>query len=277
MKRIGLALIRERIHHHRSSLDDNAKQLLDLHLQLATQLSPMDWEYIDRATAAQGEMLLRRNTERQKTKYDRLDVRKDSLHAPEQKRVVVNLSSAEIDEATSLVLSKGLNFVPTSRRIPYLEILGSVEQAVRNLPVEAAEDVRGEISMALKRAVPPKSNISGEERRALNTLRKNSAITVLPADKGNATVLLNAEDYHRKIQELLHDPTYRTIPRDPTDSIVRKTIALIKKSLPTSERNSSLVPQAPAPPRLYGLPKIHKEGTPIRPIRPFETEESDGG
>ncbi|XP_071440817.1 uncharacterized protein [Hetaerina americana] len=120
--------------------------------------------------------------------------------------------------------------------------------------------------MALKRAVLSKPNITREEKRALLSLRKNPDITVLKADTGKATILLNTMDYHRKVQQLLQDAAYRTITRDPTDALVRKTTTLIKKSLPGSEANRNLVPQAPVPPRLYGLPKIHKEGAPLRPI-----------
>ncbi|XP_071450120.1 uncharacterized protein [Hetaerina americana] len=218
MRRTSLALLRERIHHHRSALDDNAKCLLDIHLRLAACLSPTDWDFIDRTTAAQGEMLLRRNTERQKKKYERLDMGKEAVPPLDRQRLVINLTGTEIDESTSLVLAKGLNFAPTPRSIPYLDIVGSIEQAIRKLPQEEAEEVRGEVSMVLKRAV------------------------------------------------LLEDPAYRTINRDPTDAIVRKTSALIKKTLQTPEASRNLIPQAPVPPRLYGLPKVHKEGAPLRPI-----------
>ncbi|XP_071449226.1 uncharacterized protein [Hetaerina americana] len=266
MRRTSLALLRERIHHHRSALDDNAKCLLDIHLRLAACLSPTDWDFIDRTTAAQGERLLRRNTERQKKKYERLDMGKEAVPPLDRQRLVINLTGTEIDESTSLVLAKGLNFAPTPRSIPYLDIVGSIEQAIRKLPQEEAEEVRGEVSMVLKRAVVPKPNITKGERRALISLRKNPDVTILPADKGNATVLLNTDECHQKIQKLLEDPAYRTINRDPTDAIVRKTSALIKKTLQTPEASRNLIPQAPVPPRLYGLPKVHKEGAPLRPI-----------
>ncbi|XP_071453564.1 uncharacterized protein [Hetaerina americana] len=120
--------------------------------------------------------------------------------------------------------------------------------------------------MVLKRAVLPKLIMMREEKRALLSLRKNPDYTVLKADKGNATVLLNTMDYPRIIQHLLHDPAYRTITRDPTDVLVRKKTTLMKKSLPSSEANRNLVPQAPVLPRLYGLPKIHEGGAPLRPI-----------
>ncbi|XP_071439029.1 uncharacterized protein [Hetaerina americana] len=152
------------------------------------------------------------------------------------------------------------------RSIPYLDILGGVEQAIRKLTQEAAEEVRSEVALALKRSSLPKPNITKDEKKALVALRRNPDIVILPADKGNATVLLKTEDYHQKVQQLLADATYRRIPRDPTDSIVRKTTSLMKKNLPPEEYNRNLLPQVPVPPRLYGLPKIHKENTPLRPI-----------
>ncbi|XP_046391246.1 uncharacterized protein LOC124159465 [Ischnura elegans] len=41
---------------------------------------------------------------------------------------------------------------------------------------------------------------------------------------------------------------------------------LILQSISASEDTKNLIPQAPVPPRLYRLPKVHKEGVPLRPI-----------
>jgi hypothetical protein len=39
--------------------------------------------------------------------------------------------------------------------------------------------------------------------------------TILPADKGNATVALNSVDYSQKIGAVLQDPAYRRLAKDP--------------------------------------------------------------
>jgi len=54
--------------------------------------------------------------------------------------------------------------------------------------------------------------------------------------------------------------------KDPTDAIERKTTLLLKKSTLTEETRRQLCPAGSRPPRMYGLPKIHKEGIPLRPI-----------
>ena len=120
--------------------------------------------------------------------------------------------------------------------------------------------------MVLFRAIPPKSNLSRKESLALKTLRDNKDIMILPADKGNATVLMKKEDYHQKILDVLADDAYRAMPCDTTDAISRKTTELIKKSGILEEELRNVRPKAPAPPRIYGLPKIHKTGVPLRPI-----------
>jgi hypothetical protein len=53
---------------------------------------------------------------------------------------------------------------------------------------------------------------------------------------------------------------------DPTNKIERPTTSLIKKSDIPEEDVKKLNPHASVPPRLYGLPKIHKEDVPLRLI-----------
>jgi len=75
-----------------------------------------------------------------------------------------------------------------------------------------------------------------------------------------------ASENKQKISSLLQDPAYRKLTKDPTGSIERKTMALLKKSSLTEETCQQLGPAGSRPPRLYGLPKIHKEVVPLRPI-----------
>ena len=45
--------------------------------------------------------------------------------------------------------------------------------------------------------------IDKDERTALKTLRQDETITILPADKGNATVVMDTEEYKQKVKSLL--------------------------------------------------------------------------
>jgi hypothetical protein len=56
---------------------------------------------------------------------------------------------------------------------------------------------------------PDPDNLTRAEREELRNSKKNTDLTVEPADKGNATVILNAVDYKQKISSLLEDPSYK--------------------------------------------------------------------
>ena len=117
----------------------------------------------------------------------------------------------------------------TPRTIPIEDILAGVEKAVQYLPVEMAEEARQETVRIIKSSSRPRNKITKAERETLRTLKNNTDLTILPADKGNARVILNTADYKQKITSLLEDPAYRRLTRNPTDSTERKTALLLKK------------------------------------------------
>jgi hypothetical protein len=141
--------------------------------------------------------------------------------------------------------------------LPIEDILTSVA-VILSLPVEAAKEVPQETVRILKASGRSRDNLSVAERRALRSLRANADLTVLQADKGNATVVLNIKDYNEKVSALLSAATCRRLPKDPTEAVERKTTLLLKKSSLPEEAVQQLRPQASRPPRLYGLPKIQK-------------------
>ena len=173
----------------------------------------------------------------------------------------------------------GLNFVPSPKDIPVTEIITETEYAIKRLQYDksngvdedAIAELRSRVTGALKSAKPPRSNITKAERSALFELKKDQNITILPADKGRATVILDATTYDDKINALLNDgKTYLKLDKDPTKNYQNKLIKLLKEF--KSEGNlseakySKLYPSACCVPQFYGLPKVHKEGAPLRPI-----------
>ena len=58
-----------------------------------------------------------------------------------------------------------------------------------------AEEARHESVRIIKQANKPNDSLTRTERTALLSLRKNTDLTILTADKGNATVIMNTTDY----------------------------------------------------------------------------------
>ena len=108
------------------------------------------------------------------------------------------------------------------------------------------------------------------EQKALENLRKDTTRTVLTADKGVALEVMNKQYYEKKAEELLNQPTYKNITNDPTTRYRNKLINLLQ-TIKTQEGidealYKKLYPTGAGVPKFYGLPKIHKKETPLRPI-----------
>ena len=60
-------------------------------------------------------------------------------------------------------------------------------------------------------------------------LKRDRDHIVLTADKGVTMVIIDRQDYINKSNNLLNQPTYRTIPQDPTNTIKNKLISIPKR------------------------------------------------
>ena len=122
----------------------------------------------------------------------------------------------------------------------------------------------------MKKIHPPRSNITREERKAIDELRRDNTKIILTADKGVSMVVMDRDEYHQKVEALLQESAYWPIPNDPTNKYKTKLTALLKSIKTEGGINEStykrLYPTGAGSPKFYGLPKIHKEGTPLRPI-----------
>ena len=85
---------------------------------------------------------------------------------------------------------------------------------------------------------------------------------------------MDKTDYHNKMDVLVNDKqTYEVLTRDPTPTLQRK---LYKKIFSLRQTDVINNPQyfrlrcsVPQPPKLYGLPKLHKPNIPMQPIVSF--------
>ena len=149
---------------------------------------------------------------------------------------VVNLSSRSLNEAEVSLLKKGLNFAVTPADIPATEIIAKVESAVRQLDAERADTVRRAVNAILQQAEPPKPNITKEQQDAFKSLKEDKSIMILPADKGRASVVLDADTYHAKMSALIDSGPYQLVNKDPTDRLTRK----LSEKLLTLKRNGHI-------------------------------------
>jgi hypothetical protein len=81
----------------------------------------------------------------------------------------------------------------------------------------------------LRRSNIPNSNLTKQQRRALRSLRRDKDIAILPAVKGNTTVVLDRSEYDEKMRALIGTPTYRKLTKDPTTTQETKLLKILRK------------------------------------------------
>ena len=129
-----------------------------------------------------------------------------------------------------------------------------------------AQELRAETNYMLRRAKPPRSNITQEEKKALKELRENQDRMVLTVDNGVAMVAMERKDYKDKVEGFLTQPAYKTITTDLTNKLKAKLIQKLKRI--KRETNmwagmyKTMYPTCSTAPKFYGLPEIHKTSTP---------------
>ncbi|BHF63453.1 hypothetical protein SprV_0200644500 [Sparganum proliferum] len=109
---------------------------------------------------------------------------------------------------------------------------------------EATEEtkslIRHQVSSLLM-AHRPREALSKDERDALRELKADKYLPIVTADKGRSTVVLDRTDYLRKAKGLLEDRQfYAPCATNPVKALTREIDAT--------------------------LPKVHKDGAPLRPI-----------
>lgn len=205
---------------------------------------------------------------------------KRDLHMKHNIDWFVNKTEEDIPTNIQWLLSLGPKFAlpNTKETFPLFKCIAEGEDCVQTLENKDKQEISRTKLVSLIDDHLNKNKLNKREQLILNTvvqsekyLKRNKEILILNSDKGNITVAMNKTEYNNKMKDILKDMcTYRRLKRDPTSVLQSKNNALIEKlfninAINVTEKNKLIARVATAP-RIYGLPKIHKEGTPLRPI-----------
>ena len=117
-------------------------------------------------------------------------------------------------------------------------------------------------------------NLSISDHQTLKNLAKNKDIVIIKLDKGNGAVVMNRSDYVTKMNDILVDTSkFEKLNADPAvvmraleDKINRLLRTLKKESVIDEATYKKVFSSGAQPGLLYGLAKVHKLNTPMRPI-----------
>ncbi|CAF1520615.1 unnamed protein product, partial [Didymodactylos carnosus] len=213
---------------------------------------------------------------------------------------IVNLSKRSLTDVERKALENGLHHVYSTGKLDYAQLLCNTEYFYARLlnfrtsyrhweQKSASEKVLHQLSSEQLRAAGKLRNcvetftaqsekqlckFRNEHKdifQALRGLAKDKNIVITRPDKGRGVVILDRHEYIEKMNVILQDTaTFSRIYHDPTLSnenrLTRELLRLKKDGFISESEYSLAKPIGSRPARLYGLPKIHKNDMPLRPI-----------
>ncbi|CAF1510868.1 unnamed protein product, partial [Adineta steineri] len=150
----------------------------------------------------------------------------------------------------------------------------AIRHQLTSAQLAAASELREAANSFRKVAQSELKKIGPEHRKTFNTLRslsKNKSIIITRPDKGRGVVIMDREDYIQKMNAILDDKSAFTIidydPTYRTENHLIKFLGTLKQDGFISEQEHRLAnPIGSRPARIYGVPKVHKTGNPLRPV-----------
>ena len=201
-------------------------------------------------------------------------------------KVVFNMSSSSISPLQEEALSLGLKFCFHPFKINYSQYFTSFEKLYKMLSSDKIQDCLPNSlrhvqlnlkSIALRYYYSFQSKLSDHHKSLISSLKElssNKNLIITHPDKGNGVVILNKTDYIKKMNDILEDETkflqsdadlFTTLLKyeDKTNRLVE---SLFKQKIIDEETKFRIRSSGSSPGVMYGLPKIHKPDTPMRPI-----------
>jgi len=196
------------------------------------------------------------------------------------KGTIINKSNYSLSKDESNLLKYGLKhgiLTPLNKtriKASFEEFYGNL--CKKNLVDSNDANVKDTLRVTALRYINQNKRNSRKDEELLKNLQKQN-IKTCKFDKGNGVVLLNNEDYNNKMFDILSTPMFqevklnkRSLPPNIKDEEHLKSLI---NSISVNENSSDLVKEIKGlfldgctPAKMYGLPKIHKEGTPMRPV-----------
>lgn len=180
------------------------------------------------------------------------------------------------DVKTILGLGPRLGIPATINKKTAFDMIADVEHLLEHIDADRDKDmIRSTLVNGLEKQ---NSRLKSIEERMIDDgvnaaesfIKQHPELLILKADKGNSTFIVDKEEHYNKARQMIADTsTYERI-RDPTNRYMNENREFFQHLWSTGRMSETLrkrlTTYTAIPPRIYFLPKYHKEGMPLRPI-----------
>ena len=283
---IERAFINDRIQKNLVSISDLKRSLQKLSSNLLEFISDLDYLKLCRHI-----LLVNLKYKTKQTTKDNI-----SIQFLKQKRFgngsshslsnINNLSSYQLSTSEKSVLRYGLKFCVPPKKVRREQIFSEFEVLAGQLKhhVPSSKECKQRLmakmqDLAYSYCGTPLDlgdfQMNKENYTVAQQLMKNNNLVISKPDKGSGMVILDRSDYVSKMMSLLSDESKFTKcgPSDTYDFTVkiesafqRRFRKLLKQKIINRETYNAIRPVGSQTPKMYGLPKTHKVGVPLRPV-----------
>ena len=187
---------------------------------------------------------------------------------------ITNLSNYRLSLAETWVLQFGLKapILPPSISIQNIKFIGESLFYKLKSPALKQRIYESFLQFYFKSIEVVNSAHNRTIHNIIHKLRKNDEIVIVRPDKGQGVVILNKNDYESKLNDIVSDTTkFSPLQLDPSHIIkqensLRYYLRKYIKPHVQADVYNDILPSGSRAGTLYGLPKTHKPGCPLRPI-----------
>ena len=202
-------------------------------------------------------------------------------------RRIVNLSKTALSDVQVKLLEKGLDFAVKNRKFNLDDVKVNLEMAAydlqkfKKLDKVSIDKVKGKVNMEIDNykkdllsEIRVRKGLSKMEVAELNKLKKDPNIIITKFDKGKGVAILDKQEYDAKILDYLNGSgNFVKIAGDELKLLILEEERITRvlkngkeKGVFTEDEYKNLKPQGTRAGKVFGLPKVHKDNVPIRPI-----------
>ncbi|XP_037930276.1 uncharacterized protein LOC119665014, partial [Teleopsis dalmanni] len=265
-------LMQDSIQSSRAELDIKTREAYYLHLKLAKEY-PLQFDHFLKKIKTTETFERKKKSITHSHKVKSLKTKITPTPKPTVKKVenfVVNQSTQQFIEDQLKLLNNGLKHAINEN--PNIEqLIVDIESAIRTstkefpLSLEDQSAIRNLTASVIESTNTQPKRIN-KDQKVLKEL-KRKPVYYIKADKGNALVIMDKDEYDQRVQEKIDNGPYREFRINPLPEMVNRTNKLVEKCSKFLEFDKKQMKEpAPSLPRFKALPKIHKPEKEMREI-----------
>lgn len=169
------------------------------------------------------------------------------------------------------LLQKGLKFSPKPKNPPIIDLVAEIETGIKYCTEPVKQNIR-EVTRQIMAKSAKKTRSPTKHtkfQKVLKSLKEKDCL-YMKSDKGRDMVILDKSHYEEKVIETINSCNFQLFNKNPLPSMITATKKVLKEveSVFGSKTKWNLMTSNPSVPKLYSLPKTHKDTSNLK-MRPI--------